>query len=126
MQRAPRLKVKSDPEKISKDMCIAKLRLLGHSKILLVVKTLDVPEDLIEAATQFLEESQPSEMENVSSHCIERFRWVIENNGDYDHDQTNHLQKHLLVPFSERWRDYVCSPIYCMNGMLLLKTTWSA
>jgi hypothetical protein len=106
-------------------MCIAKLRLLGHSKILLVGKTLDVPEDLIEAATQFLEESQPSDMENVSSHCIDRFRWVIENNGDYDHDQTNRLQKHLLVPFSERWRDYVSSPIYCMNGMLLLRTTWS-
>jgi hypothetical protein len=91
-----------------------------------VGKTFDAPEDIIEAATQFSEESQPSDMENISSHWIERFCWVIENSGDYDNNQTNHLQKHFLVPFSERWLHYVSIPIYCMDEKLLLRATWSA
>jgi hypothetical protein len=92
-------------------MCPGRFRFLGHGKISLVGNTFDAAEDLSEAASQLLEESQPSDMENISSHWIERFRWVTENNGDYDHNQTNHLQKHLLVPFSERLRQYVSTPI---------------
>jgi hypothetical protein len=45
----------------------------------------DELEQLLEAITEFLDESQPSELEVVFSHWVERVRWVLENNGDYYH-----------------------------------------
>jgi hypothetical protein len=46
----------------------------------------DEPEQFLEAITELLDEIQPSELDAVFSHCAERVRWVLENNGDYSHE----------------------------------------
>jgi hypothetical protein len=60
--------------------------LFGHVKNSLAGRTFDKAEQLLEAITEFLDEIQPSKLEVVLSHWIERFRWVLENNGDYYHE----------------------------------------
>jgi hypothetical protein len=49
-------------------------------------------------------------LEIVFSHWIARVRWILEHNGDYDHNQINHQQKDVLVRFLERWRHYLLIP----------------
>jgi hypothetical protein len=44
------------------------------------------PEELLDNITSFLEEVRPSELHVVFSHWGERVRWVLENNGDDDHE----------------------------------------
>jgi ABC-type iron transport system FetAB ATPase subunit len=46
----------------------------------------DDPEDLLDEITSFLEEVQSSELHIVFSHWVERVTWVLETNGDYDHE----------------------------------------
>jgi hypothetical protein len=51
-----------------------------------VGQTFDEPEQLLEATTEFLNEIQPPEVITVFGHWVERVRWVLESNGDYDHE----------------------------------------
>jgi hypothetical protein len=44
------------------------------------------PEDRLDVITSFFEEVQPSKLHVVFSHWAERVRWVLANNGDYDHE----------------------------------------
>jgi hypothetical protein len=76
--------------------------LFGHVKNSLAGRTFDVPEQLLEAIIGLLDEIQPSELDVVFSHWIERIRWVLENNGDYYHEQSNCFQTHFSVCFPGR------------------------
>jgi hypothetical protein len=71
----------SDPDLTPSDFW-----LFGHVKTSLVGQTFDVPEQLPEPITEFLNEIQPPEVVEVFSHWIERVRQVLENNGDYYHE----------------------------------------
>jgi hypothetical protein len=73
-------------------------------KTSLVGQTLDEPEQLLDAVTEFLNEIQPPEMVAVFSHWAERMRWVLENNGDYYHEEIHLLGKRFLIRFPEPWR----------------------
>jgi hypothetical protein len=44
------------------------------------------PEELHNAITAFLEEIQVSELKGVVRHWVERVRWVLSRNDDYDHE----------------------------------------
>jgi hypothetical protein len=46
----------------------------------------DDPKELLDGITSFSEGVPPSELHLVVSHWGERVRWVLENNGDYDHE----------------------------------------
>jgi hypothetical protein len=52
----------------------------------LVVRTFDEPYQFPEAINEFSDEIQPSELEAVFSHWVERVGWILENNGDYHHE----------------------------------------
>jgi hypothetical protein len=45
-------------------------------------------EDLLTGIQEFLSEIQRPELELVFHHWIERVQWVLDNNGDYFHEQT--------------------------------------
>jgi hypothetical protein len=60
--------------------------LFGHLKNSLAGRMFDDTEELLEGITSFLEEVQPSKLQVVFSHWVERVRWVLANNGDYDHE----------------------------------------
>jgi hypothetical protein len=66
------------PDIVRSDFC-----LFCYAKNSLVGWTLDETEQLLEAITEFLNEVQPSKLEAIFSHWVERVRWVLENNGDY-------------------------------------------
>jgi hypothetical protein len=59
--------------------------LFDHVKNSLAGRTFDGPEQPLGAITQFWDEIQPSELEVVFSHWVERVRWVLENNRDDSH-----------------------------------------
>jgi hypothetical protein len=59
----------------------------GHLKNSLAGRMFDDPEGLLDAITSFLEEVQPSKLHGVFTHWVERFRWVLENNGDDIHEE---------------------------------------
>jgi hypothetical protein len=96
----------------SPDIALSNFWLFGHGKNSLAGRTLDEPEQLLEAITEFLDEIQPSELEVVFSHLVERVRWILENNGDDYHESSNRFNKHLSVCFPERWRHYLMTPLY--------------
>jgi histone-lysine N-methyltransferase SETMAR len=56
----------------SPDLARSDFCLFGHAKISLVGQTFDEPEQLLEAITEFLNESQPPEAVAVFSHWAER------------------------------------------------------
>jgi hypothetical protein len=66
--------------------------------------------ELREVITYLLHETQPSELEVVFSYWVEKFRWVLEDNGDYCHEETHLEQKDLLARFPERWRHNSLTP----------------
>jgi hypothetical protein len=51
----------------------------------LASRAFDEPEQLLEAISEFLNGIQPSALEVVFIHWVERIRWVLENNGNYYH-----------------------------------------
>jgi hypothetical protein len=61
----------------SPDLAPSDFWLFGHVKTSLVGKTLDAPEDLLGAVTEFSEEIQPSRREIAFSHWIGSVRWVL-------------------------------------------------
>jgi hypothetical protein len=50
----------------------------------------------------------------VFSRWVERVRWVLENNGDYYHEQIHFLGKYFLIRLPDPWRYYILTP--CKNG----------
>jgi histone-lysine N-methyltransferase SETMAR len=70
----------------SPDLAPSDFWLFGHLKNSLAGRMFDDSEELLDGTTSFLEEIQPSELHVVFSHWVERLRWVLENNGDSDHE----------------------------------------
>jgi hypothetical protein len=56
----------------SPDIALSDFRLFGYMKNSLAGRTFDEPEQLLEAITEFLDEIQPSELEALFSHWVER------------------------------------------------------
>jgi hypothetical protein len=59
-----------------------------------------------------LNEIQPPELVAIFSHSVEMMQWVLENNGDYYHEQIRLLRKHFLIRLPEPWRHYLLTPLY--------------
>jgi hypothetical protein len=79
-------------------------------KTSLIGQTFDEPEQLLEAITKFLNEIHPPEVVAVFSHWVERMRCVLENNGDYYHEEIHILGKHFLIRLPEPWSHYFSTP----------------
>jgi hypothetical protein len=60
--------------------------LFGHLKNSLAGWMFEDPQELLDGIMSFLREVQPSELHIVFSPCVERVRWVLENNGDSHHE----------------------------------------
>jgi histone-lysine N-methyltransferase SETMAR len=75
--------------------------LFVHVKTSLVGQAFDEPDQLLEAITEFLNGIEPPEVVAVFSHWVERVQWVLENNGDYDHESIHLLGKDLWIRLPE-------------------------
>jgi hypothetical protein len=64
----------------------------------------------LEAIAEFLNEIQPPEVVAVFNHWLERARWVLENNGDYYHEQIHLFGKHFLIRLPEPGRYCLFTP----------------
>jgi aromatic ring-opening dioxygenase catalytic subunit (LigB family) len=64
-------------------------------------QTFDEPRQLLEAITEFLNEIRPPEVVAVFSHWVERVRCVLENSGDYYHEEIHVLGKDFLIRLPE-------------------------
>jgi hypothetical protein len=96
----------------SPDLAPSDFWLFGHVKTSLVSQTFDESGQLPEEITEFLYEIQPPEVVAVFSHWIERGRGVLENNGDYCHEQIHLLRKHFLIRLPEPWSHYLLTALY--------------
>jgi hypothetical protein len=63
--------------------------LFGHMKAGLAGQEFDRLEELLDAITTFLGETQVSEFEDVFQHWVEPVRWVLSDNSDYYHGPTS-------------------------------------
>jgi hypothetical protein len=86
----------------------------------------DEPEELWNGMTSLLEGIQRSELQIVFSHSLEKVRWVLENNGNHDHEKIFPGQKHLLVRFRKGWLHYLLIPLYRVFKKSEKGATWSA
>jgi hypothetical protein len=62
----------------------------GHFHTLLASRVFNDIDELLEAVVEFLNELQPSELQLVSHHWVERVRWVLVNNRDHSHGKITH------------------------------------
>jgi hypothetical protein len=96
----------------SLDLAPSYFWLFGHLKNSLAGRIFDNPEQVLDDITSFLEEVQPSELHVVFSHCVERVRSVLENNGDYSHESIFRGQKYLSVRSQKGWRHNLLTARY--------------
>jgi hypothetical protein len=72
------------------------------------------PEDILTGIQEFVSEIQRSESELVFRHWIERVQWVLDNDGDYFHEQILY-DDHSFQFYPDRLVSTTIDPQYCMN-----------
>jgi hypothetical protein len=70
----------------SSDLAPFDFWIFGHIKTSLPGHVFNDADELLEALVEFLNEIQPSELQLVFHHWIERVKWVSVSNGDYYHE----------------------------------------
>jgi hypothetical protein len=70
----------------SPDLAPSTFRLFGHIKTSLADRTFNDLGELLETITEFVNEIQPSELQFVFHHWIERVKLALANNGDEYHE----------------------------------------
>jgi histone-lysine N-methyltransferase SETMAR len=68
------------------DLAPSDFWLFRHIKIFRAGRVFNDADELLEAVIEFLNEIQPSELQVVFHHSIERVKWVLANNEDYCHE----------------------------------------
>jgi hypothetical protein len=72
----------------SSDLGPSDFWLFGHIKSFHAGRMCNHANDLFEAIIEFLNEIQPSELQLVFHHWIERVKWILANNRDYRLEET--------------------------------------